>query len=541
MGVEYRLLGPLEVLVNGRVAEVGAPRHRGVLVLLLTQANAVVPTHHLIDELWGDAPPASAGNLVQGAVSGLRKVLGKEAIATRGAGYALVAEPDAIDLHRFERLAEEGSVALDDGHFDQAAALLGDALALWRGPALADLADESFVQPVLARLEELRLLAAERWLEAELGRGRHADVLTDIQRLAREHPLRERIHGLLMLALYRCGRQAEALEAYRSARATLVEELGISPGPALQELEGRILRQDPELLPGAPEDAVPATVPHGVEPLRAILVAPLLPASIDALIALAERLAPRPERELILVGTVAQGDQLESLSREFGARRERLIESGLSARAAAFTSVTPGADVARVAIEHDVDLLLVDAPGGLLEDARLLAVLHQAPCDVGVVVAGTRSPDAVADVQSPVLVPFAGASHDWAAVELGAWLAGNSGVPLRLAGASEGPEGRDASRLLASASLAVQHAFGVAAEPLLVDPDADALVTAAAGAAVVVVGLTERWRREGLGPARTALATRGSAPAVLVRRGVRPGGLAPRAADTCFTWTLAGR
>jgi DNA-binding SARP family transcriptional activator len=536
MALEFRLLGPLEVLVDGRAAGLGAPRHRGVLVLLLTQANAVVPAQRLIDELWGDDPPASAPNLIQGAVSHLRKALGKDAIATQGAGYALRVEPQTLDLHRFERLAEEGSLALEDGHFDQAAAALGDALALWRGPALADLVDEDFAQPVAARLEELRLLVVERRLEAELARGRHADVLGEIQGLAREHPLREQVHGLLMLALYRCGRQAEALEAYRSARAGLVEELGISPGPALQELEGRILRQDPELLPEVADGTRPFAL-GGVAPLRSILVAPFELVRVDALIALAEPLAREPEREIVAVATVAQGEALALVSSELEERRRRLLEHGVAARAAAFTSVTPGADLARLATEHDVDLLLVDAPGGLLEDARVLGLLDQAPCDVGVLAGAGEGPAAGAD--APVLVPFGGTSHDWAAVELGAWLARNIGAPLRLAGASEGAEGRDASRLLASASLAVQRAFGVPAEPLLVEPEAEALVAAAAVAAVVVVGLTERWRREGLGPVRTALATRGAAPALLVRRGVRPGGLAPRESDTRFTWTLA--
>jgi hypothetical protein len=137
-----------------------------------------------------------------------------------------------------------------------------------------------------------------------------------------------------------------------------------------------------------------------------------------------------------------------------------------------------------------------------------------------------------------VLVPFGGSVHDWAAVEVGAWLARNTRSALGLVGASEGAQGRDASRLLADASLAVQHAFGVPAEPLLVEPDAEALLTAASDAAAVVVGLTERWRREGLGAARTALATRGSAPTALVRRGMRPGGLAPRGTETHFTWTI---
>ena len=530
MGVEYRLLGPLEVLVDGRPARLGAPRHRGMLVLLLTQANAVVPAQRMIDELWGEEPPASAVNLVQGAVSHLRKILGREAIATRGAGYALSVEPDALDLQRFERLAEAGSIALADGHLETAAATLGEALALWRGPALADLRDERFLHSVASRLEELRLIVAERRLEAELERGRHADVLADVRALAAEHPLRERGHGLLMLGLYRCGRQAEALEVYRAARETLVEELGISPGPALRELEARILRQDPDLMPA---DAAKDTPPPSVTaPERAVLVAPLAPAAADALVALAEPLARQPERELLLVGTVAQGDRLAALSAGLSAQREGLIARGVSARAAAFTSLTPGADVARIATEHDVDLMLVDAPEGLLEDARLLTLLDQAPCDVGVVVGAGAEPESV-------LVPFAGASHDWAAIELGAWLARNAGATLSLAGSTEGAEGRDASRLLASASLAVQHAFGVPAEPLLVEPRPEALVKAAAGAAVVVVGLTERWRREGLGPTRSALATRRQGPTVLVRRGTRPGGLAPRTADTRFTWTFS--
>jgi DNA-binding SARP family transcriptional activator len=527
--VEYRLLGPLEALVDGRPADLGPPRHRGVLVLLLTQANAVVPAHRLIDDLWGEDPPVSAANLVQGAVSQLRKALGREAIVTRGAGYALQVARDSVDLHRFERLAEAGSVALDNGHFDQAAAALGEALALWRGPALADLAHEAFAQPVAARLEDLRLLVEERRLEAELGRSHHEDALADIRRLAREHPLRERIHGLLMLALYRCGRQAEALEAYRAARTRLVEELGISPGPALQELEGRILRQDPTLLPDA------ASAGPGGEALRSILVAPLAWEAVDAMVALAEPLAREPERELVVVATVTQGERLGDLSRALEMRRAELVARGVPARAAAFTSVTPGADVARLAIEHDVDLVLVDAPGGLLEDARVLALLEQAPCDLGIV-AGAG----VWRAGAAVLVPFGGATHDWAAVELGAWLAHNASAPLRLAGATTGAGGRDASRLLASASLAVQRAFGVSAEPLLVEPDAGALVAAAQAAGIVVAGLTERWRREGLGRVRTALATRGAGPTVLVRHGVRPGGLAPRASDTHFTWTLAG-
>jgi DNA-binding SARP family transcriptional activator len=534
VGVEYRVLGPLEALVGESPVALGPPRHRALLVLLLAQANTVVPAHRLIDEIWGDAPPASAANLVQGAVSHLRKALSPDAIVTRGPGYVLNVGPDALDLHRFERRAEEGSLALEQGDFERAATTLAAALDLWSGPALADLGDELCVRPIAARLDDVRLLASERRLEAELGRGRHADVLGELGELIREHPLRERPHELLMLALYGSGRQAEALEAYRSARATLVGELGIEPGPALQELESRMLRQDPTLVtPGSGGHAVASA-----KTLGPILVAPLDPGSLDTLSAAAEPLARHPQREIVMVATVPHADQLASLSRELKGRRERLIERGVAVRAAAFTSVTPGADVARLASEHDVDLLLVDAPHGLLEDARLLALLEQAPCDVAVVAGARGWPAEPGDERRAVLVPFGGASHDWAAVELGAWLALSTGAPLRLAGASDGYGGRDASRLLASASLAVQRALGVPAEPLLVAPDPDALV-AAADSSIVTVGLTERWRREGLGRSRTALATRGSAPTILVRRGIRPGGLAPPESDTRFTWTLA--
>jgi hypothetical protein len=186
----------------------------------------------------------------------------------------------------------------------------------------------------------------------------------------------------------------------------------------------------------------------------------------------------------------------------------------------------------RLATEQDVDLLLTDAPERLLEDGRLLTVLGQAPCDVAVLVGGGIEP-------GPVLVPFTGATHDWAAVELGAWLARNTGVKLLVAGASTGVGGRDASRLLASVSLAVQQALGVPAEPLLVEPVPAALTQAAADSGVVVVGLTDRWRQEGLGRVRTALATRTPGPTLLVRRGARPGGLAPREQATRFTWTIA--
>ena len=181
MGVEYRLLGPLEALVDGRPVDLGAPRHRATLVLLLAQANAVVPAQRLIDELWHDDPPASATNVVQGAVSHLRKLVGRDAIVTRGTGYAVRVGPtrstclDSSVSRR--RAASRSSARTSTKRRPRSSA----ALDLWAGPALADLTDEPSVQPVAARLEELRLLASERRLEAELGRGRHDDLLSDSQ------------------------------------------------------------------------------------------------------------------------------------------------------------------------------------------------------------------------------------------------------------------------------------------------------------------------------------------------------------------------
>jgi len=528
MQVVFRLLGPLEADVDGREARLGGPKQRAILALLLCQPSVVVPASRLVDGLWGDDPPATAANLVQGYVSGLRKALGRDAIETRAGGYVVHVEPGALDLERFERLAHEGSQALEHDGPARASASLSEALLLWRGPPLADLADEPALAAVIVRLEELRVLARERRVEAELALGHHVDVVAELESLVAEHPLRERPRGLLMTALYRSRRQAEALEAYRAARAMLVGELGIEPSAWLSELHAAILRQDSELAhSGSGREGVPG-------PSRSLLVTALALGRLDGLARLAAPLVREPPRELLLTTTVATSAELGAASALANDLRADLVANGVDARAAVFTSVAPGADMARLAREHDVDLLLVDAPDGLLEDARVLALLDQAPCDVCVVVGDEDAGP------GPVLVPFTGAEHDWAAVELGAWLARVRGVVLQLAGAAAGTAGRDASRLLANASIAVQRALGVATEPVLVAPEPAALVDVAVGAGTIVVGLTERWRREGLGRARTALATQTTTPALLVRRGVRPGGLAPRGAETRYTWTIAG-
>jgi len=354
------------------------------------------------------------------------------------------------------------------------------------------------------------------------------------------HPLRERLAGQLMLALYRSGRQAEALGAYQDARRVLVEEMGLEPNPALQRLEKAILAQDPALDP--PPSPTGASAPA---PERAILVAPLDAESIDSLLALAAPLATEPPRELITARALDTSEQTElaRVTDDLRARRESLVEQGIAARVAAFTSPQPGKDIVRLATEQSVDLVLVDARpdalGKRLLGGRVGEVLRASPADVGVLVAGGTS----VVLDRPVLVPFGAAEHDWAALELGSWLARASGAPLRLLGAlsdSARSDSRDASRLLADASLLVQQFAGVVAEPLLTAPGPDELLRAAEGAGVLVVGLSERWEGEGLGPIRTRLTAEASAPIVFVRRGMRPGGLAPSETRTRFTWSMAG-
>ena len=241
---EFRLLGPFEVLAEGRALELTRRKQRSLLALLLLHAGEVVSTDRLVEDLWAGEPPKAAVGSLQNLVSDLRKILGRETVITREPGYLLDVDPDRVDLHRFERLVAQAADAEDP---ERRASLLREGLALWRGPPLADLAYEPFAQVEVARLEELRTAARESLIEAELALGRHSNLVGELEALVAEHPLRERLRGQLMLALYRSGRQAEALDAYRRARETLVEELGIEPSSELQQLEQAILRHDPVL------------------------------------------------------------------------------------------------------------------------------------------------------------------------------------------------------------------------------------------------------------------------------------------------------
>ncbi len=234
--MEFRILGPLEVLEEGQSLELGGQQQRALLALLLLEPNRVVSRDRLIAALWEDDPPDSAHKALQVYVSNLRKRIGRDRITTKAPGYAIRVEPGELDLELFEGFAAEGGRRR-----------CAEALALWRGPPLAEFAHRRFALPEIARLEERHLALLEERIEADLARGRQADLVAELESLVAEHPLRERLRALLMLALYRSGRQVEALEVYQDGRRTLVEELGIEPGRELRELQQTILRQDPVL------------------------------------------------------------------------------------------------------------------------------------------------------------------------------------------------------------------------------------------------------------------------------------------------------
>jgi YVTN family beta-propeller protein len=244
--LQFRVLGRLEASRNGEPIELGTRKQRAVLALLLLSANRVVSTERLIDELWGSSPPESARSALQVYIAGLRKAFGSDGaiLRTIPPGYVLQVERGSLDLERFAELRDEARSAEDPEH---RSALLHDALSLWRDEPLAELVAEPFATTAVPQLEQLQLETLEQRIEADLELGRHAALVSELEVLVAEHPYRERLRAYLMLALYRSGRQAEALETYREGRRTLNDELGLKPGHDLRELETAILRQDESL------------------------------------------------------------------------------------------------------------------------------------------------------------------------------------------------------------------------------------------------------------------------------------------------------
>jgi DNA-binding SARP family transcriptional activator len=309
--MDFRILGSLEVLNEDRSVALGGSKQRALLGVLLLHANETLSTDRLIDELWGERPPATAAKTVQVHVSRLRKALADGAangqgdlVVTREHGYELQLDPERLDAHRFERLVTEGRTEASEGRPARAAAAIEEALSLWRGAPLADLSYEPFAQREIARLEDLHIAALEQLVEAKLALGRHAEVIAQLEGLIADHPYRERLRAQLMLALYRCERQADALQAYQDARRILVEELGIEPGERLRELERAILAHDPvlavpelEVVEPRPEPA--ADTPDTVATPSARRLVSVVFADLVGSTGLAERLDPESMHALL--------------------------------------------------------------------------------------------------------------------------------------------------------------------------------------------------------------------------------------------------
>jgi DNA-binding SARP family transcriptional activator len=479
--IEFSLLGTLEGPVD-----LPGGKPRALLARLLLDAGRVVSTETLVDSLWEEPVPPSAPKVLQAHVSALRKELGAAAIETRPPGYVLHAK--AADLSRFEELSGR---ARDERDAARRASLLRDALALWRGEPFAEFRREPFARTAGARLAELRLDALTRRIDADLELGEHERLVPELGALVEAEPLREQPRRQLMLALYRSGRQADALATYRAGRRLLVDRLGIEPGAALQELERAILRHDPALALDPTPPARGPIVCVGAAPID--LLAPL-------------------ERELLVVAVAESlAGAVSSLPRVERAR----------VRTAAFTSSDPLGDAVRLATEQGAELLVV----GSVTDA----LLASSPCDVALV----NAIETVGD--GAVLVPFGGAREEWPALELGAWLARAHGLPLRLLGVEARGERRDASRLLAGASLALQRFGGITAETALVAPGADGVLDQR-GAAIVA-----SLPRAELDRTRAELLARAGVPVLLLHGGLRPSGLAPDRTLTRFSWSLGGR
>lgn len=527
------MLGPLEARVGGRLLSLSGRKVRLLLATLLLEHNRPISSDRLIDILWGEHLTKTARNALQVYVSQLRKALvaGTDVIVGGAAGYMIALERDELDLDRFERLTAEGERSLAAGDPEVAADRLRTALELWRGPALADLAYEASLQSAIHRLEELRLHALERRIDADLALGRHASLVPELEALVTVHPLRERLHAQLMLALYRSARQADALAAFQAARRRFKEDLGLEPSSTLRRLEQAILVQDPAL-----ELAPVGTADIPSFPGRSLLLALGEKEPGPGALELARALAAAPPRELILARPVSAEPRLAEASAQLNDQRQAFLAEGVAARAAAFVSEDPGRDLTRLAVRLDVDLLLVEEQPERIADrlsGTIALLAEEAPCDLAIFF-GRDTP------QSPgaVLVPFGAESNDWAAVETGAWVARSWDRTLLLAGSRRRRARRDASRLLADVSLAVQRALGVAVEPVLVRQGARGLLTAAERAGLVVAGFPDDWRGSGLGQTRLTLVQESPSPVLLVRDGIRPGGLAPRDSTTRYTWSL---
>lgn len=324
--MDFRILGPLEVVDSGSALPLGGRNQRTLLALLLLHAGEVVSSDRMIDALWGEEAPRTAQTSIQNSISRLRKLLGSERLVTRSPGYELRLQGDLLDARRARELVGEARAAEPP----ERVRLMSEAEQLWRGPTLADFAYAGFAQAAIAQLEELRLGIVEERIDAELELGRDTELLGELEGLVADHPLRERLRGQLMLALYRAGRQADALHTYQEARRSLLEQLGIEPGPALQRLHGSILRQERAL-----EGLVSAATPEDTldEVSRALLAGRLVPVLGAEIGVLAQGLTERFDYPADEAGELTRIAQFAALMQGSGPLYDELHEL-LAARGA---------------------------------------------------------------------------------------------------------------------------------------------------------------------------------------------------------------
>jgi predicted ATPase/DNA-binding SARP family transcriptional activator len=360
--MRFRILGPFEVADDqGRGLRLGGPKPRALLAILLVRRNEALTNERLIDELWGEHPPASAAKTLQVYVSSLRKVLGDGALLTRAGGYMLMTGPGSVDADEFDSLARDGRRTLGEGKPHHAGAVLREALGLWRGPALADFRYDAFAQAEIARLEEARFAALEDRIDADLGSGETGGLVGELEALVREHPLRERLWGQLMRVLYGSGRQADALEAYRTARATMVAELGLEPSPELRRLEQAILGHDPELAVHAP--------PPRREPSHN------LPAELTSLIG--------RERELAELAGLLAGHRLVTICGPGGVGKTRISRRLAGSLLDRFEDGAWFVDLAAIDRPGDVGLAVMSSIGMGIHDRVGSEVLETITAELG--------------------------------------------------------------------------------------------------------------------------------------------------------------
>jgi WD40 repeat protein/DNA-binding SARP family transcriptional activator len=387
--MDFRILGPLEVLGDHGAVTLGGRKPRAVLAVLLLHANKPVSPERLATALWGEDAPAGAVRTVQVHISRLRKALGDgDVVTTTPAGYQLRVLPGELDAQRFEQLVEEGRRALNAGRAKEAAILLREAAGLWRGPPLADLAFEPFAQREIERLEEQRLEALELRVEADAAAGRHAELVSELGHLVAEYPTRERLAGQLMVALYRCGRQAEALDAYRETHRKLVEEIGVEPGSELRALHAAILRHDPTLDLEAAEE-----LPHELE---AAATAPLAgrDADVEWLSARWEEAAAGGRRLIVVAGPLGMGKTrlaAELACDVHGRGAAVRYASGLGPAQAALDAIERARATTRRL------LLVVDDADRT--PAEVLDAVRELPNDGALILATATNPEALAELE----------------------------------------------------------------------------------------------------------------------------------------------